>query len=351
MSNKTVVAIPARNEAARIGTCLSALGRQTARPDAVVVLINNTVDATCHIAERLRHSLPFDLHLKPCELAPQRLSAGYARRLAMALAAEVAGPGGYLLTTDSDGISAPDWVERNIANLRLGVDAVCGRAVLDLRDAHLIPARLQEDHRREGLLIDLLDQIAWALDPEPYNPCPRHTEASGASLAVTVEAFRSAGGIPAIPRGEDRVFIRALRLMDRRIRHDPSVVVTVSGRLVGRATGGMADTRRRRIVQQDALTDEQAEPAEDAWRRYGLRRRVRDVWSQGKIDRELTKDLAITEGALDVGIGSAFFGTAWARLEMLSPALARRRVPFQALPGEIATAKDLLSLCNLVAAE
>ena len=67
-----------------------------------------------------------------------------------------------------------------------------------------------------GTLIALLDDLAGMLNPETHNPPPRHTEASGASLAVSVEAFRRVGGIPAIPSGEDRAFVRALWMIDAR---------------------------------------------------------------------------------------------------------------------------------------
>ncbi len=347
----TVIAIPARNEAALIGECLSALARQTERPDVVLVLINNSDDATFHEAERLHERLPFALRLELVDLSPRRSGAGYARRRAMALAAEIAGSDGYLMTTDADSIVATDWVERTVANLRRGIDAVCGRALLYPRDAHLIPAHLHEDDRRECHLIDLLDCMAWVLDAERHDPLPRHTEASGASLAVAVQALRSVGGIPSVPLGEDRAFVRALWMRDRRIRHDPSIVVTVSGRLEGRATGGMADTMRRRMVQQDEFTDEQVEPAEDAWRRYGLRRRTRDLWSGHCTDRRLADDLALSASVLDDAVKERFFGTAWAKLEARSPVLSRRRVAFTELPREIAKAEALLGQGELAAAD
>jgi hypothetical protein len=299
----------------------------------------------------LRENLPFPLHLELLALPPECRGAGYARRMAMALAADIAGPDGYLLTTDADAIVANDWIERTVANFQRGHDAVCGRAALDPRDAHLIPVHLQEDDRRECQLIDLLDQMAWLLDPERHDPYPRHTEASGASLAVTVQALHNAGGIPPVSLGEDRAFVRALRMMDRRIRHDPSIVVAVSGRLYGRAADGMADTMRRRIAQQDECTDEQVEPAEDAWRRYGLRRRARDVWSGHSTDRRLGNDLAVSAAVLDGVMMARFFGTAWATLEARCPVLARRRVAFTELPQEIAAAEALLGQSELAAAD
>jgi len=41
---------------------------------------------------------------------------------------------------------------------------------------------------------------------------------------------------------------KKLRLVDTKIRHAPEVSVSVSGRLKGRAAGGMADMIRRRLV-------------------------------------------------------------------------------------------------------
>jgi hypothetical protein len=102
----------------------------------------------------------------------------------------------------------------------------------------------------------LLDQIHALLDPDPFDPWPRHTEHSGASLAVTLEAYRRAGGIPPMAVGEDRAFAEALRRVDAHIRHAPTVRVIVSGRIIGRAAGGMADTICRRLTRPDEMLDE-----------------------------------------------------------------------------------------------
>jgi hypothetical protein len=193
--------------------------------------------------------------------------------------------------------------------------------------------------------------MAWMLDPESHDPYPRHTEASGASLAVTVDAFHMAGGIPPVPSGEDRQFVRKLWSMDKRVRHDPRVMVTVSGRLEGRAQGGMADAMRRRLVRQDEFTDEQVEPAADGWRRYGLRRLVRQAWNDQKIARKLADSLAVTENLLHATLALPFFGVAWGKLESLSPVLFLRRVAFVDLPQEIAAAEAFLCHHDLMAAE
>jgi hypothetical protein len=223
----------------------------------------------------------------------QHANAGDARRRALTLAERLVRPDGILMTTDADAVAAPDWIDRNSKAIAAGADLVCGRTVLSPSEASLIPDHLHADDALERGLLELLDRIADRLDPNPADPLPRHSEAAGASLAVTCAAFRRAGGIPAVSSGEDRAFVRALARLDARIRHDASVVVSVSGRTIGRATGGMADTIRRRMQQQDEFTDEQIEPAVDAYRRYDFRRRVRQAWQTQSLSRELAIDLGI----------------------------------------------------------
>lgn len=342
MANTAVVAIPARDEADRIQTCLTALGRQIHPPQAVVLLLNNCSDATAAIARSIATALPYHLELIDQTLPPAQSNAGYARRLAMQAAATLAGPDGVLMTTDADALVAPDWVSRNLRALRSGADVVCGRAIIDATEAAAIPAHLHADDALECELIALIDSLAWLLDPEPHDPIPRHTEASGASLAVSAWAFRRVGGIPAIPSGEDRAFVRALWMMDARVRHDPSIQVSVSGRIVGRAPGGMADAIRRRIAQQDEFTDDQVEPATDAFRRYSLRQRVRRAW-RGQRDSTLARDLNLSLKIVLDALSHRFFGAVWADLEAASPVLRRKRVRFADLRREIDVAEALLS--------
>lgn len=337
-----VVGIPAKDEAERIGACLLALAHQTCRPDAVLLLANNCRDGTAAVAAAMGPALPYRLDVKCHDFPMRDANAGQARRLVMNLAGQQVQAQGILLTTDADAVVAPDWVERNCKAIAVGADVVCGRVDLHAREAALIPAHLHADDALECRLIALLDCMADRLDPDPVDPLPRHTEAAGASLAVTVAAFRRVGGIPALPSGEDRAFVRALAHIDARIRHDPDVVVWVSGRTIGRAPGGMADTIRRRIQQQDEFTDGQVEPAVDAWRRYDFRARVRRAWRGRCAPSELAVDLGISPHLLDHMLAEPYFGSAWACIEAASPFLTRRRVRFSELPRQIEHALRLL---------
>ena len=336
-----VVGIPVRNEAERVGSCLLALAAQTRLPYAVVLLLNNCTDQTEAVARSLAPQLPYLLEIRCRHLPLATAHAGEARRLAMQYAADRGGPHSVLMTTDGDGVVAHHWVERNLSAIAAGADLVCGKAAIDPVEAAVIPANLHADDALECELVELLDRIVERLDPDPADPWPRHTEASGASLAVRAAAFGRVGGIPAVAVGEDRAFVAALRRMDARIRHDPTILVTVSGRIEGRAKGGMADTIRRRIRQQDEFTDASIEPAIDAYRRVDFRKRLRHAW-QRMPDETLSADLGIPFLTLERMLEEQFFGSAWAIVEAQSPFLIRRRVRFSELRRQIGYSRKLL---------
>jgi hypothetical protein len=145
-----------------------------------------------------------------------------------------------------------------------------------------------------------------------------------------------------VASGEDRAFVHALTLMDARIRHDVGIEVVASGRLEGRAPGGMADTICRRMRQQDEYTDDLVEPAADAWRRADFRRRCRAAWLEQSASPELAADLRFSPSRLRLILSESFFGTTWDRIQRESPVLLRRRLRFVELPRQIELARELL---------
>ena len=341
-----IVAIPVKDEADSIGACLQALADQEgAVADQVVLLINNTNDATVNVVRGLEPSLSVRVEVVEHQFAPGQADAGHARRMAMQHAAVRAGPNGVLLTTDADGRVAPDWLANNLRCLRDGADAVAGCAVIDPVDALLIPAALHEADALECAYGDLLDEITSLLDPDPWDPWPRHTEHSGASICVTLDAYRRAGGIPAVPLGEDRLFFEALRRNDARIRHARDVRVTVSGRIMGRARGGMADTIRRRLIAPDLLLDDRLEATVKCARRARLRARLRWAYRvkqpSDALMRLLRRDLGFAPSELGRLCELPTFGEAWAKAEACSPALRRTAVPVAQLDAETRIARAL----------
>ncbi len=338
------VAIPARDEESHIEACLMALDRQVgAQIDHIVLCINNTVDGTAEIARSVVLRQGTQLHILEPNLPPHQANAGHARRLAMELAAKLAGPNGVLLTTDADAVADADWIAENLKALRAGADAVAGWVDLDAQDWAEIPMKLHEDDARECAYDALCDELHARLDPDPADPLPRHTQHSGASIAVTTQIYALAGGMPAVPVGEDRAFFTALRHVDARIRHAPSCHVTVSGRMHGRAAGGMADTIRRRMVSPDAYLDDRLEPADACARRADLRRRLRACLADHSLVTEFAEDVGLDAQWVTALVQAGSLGKAWTAIEENSEVLLRRRIAVVDLPEQMMRADELCS--------
>jgi hypothetical protein len=339
-----VVAIPVKNEEDHIAACIEALDNQTGvRADRLVLLLNNCTDRTAAIVRALSRDIATELHVFDLELSGDKANAGYARLLALETAYKLAGATGILLTTDADGRVDPDWIGANVAAIQAGADAVAGWAELDPVDWGSIPLKLHEDDARECAYDALCDELHALIDPDMADPWPRHTQASGASIAVRAQAYRVAGGIPNIPCGEDRAFIAELRRIDARIRHAAECRVVVSGRSEGRAAGGMADTIRRRLAAPDPYLDGRLEPALDCARRAVLRWLARLAYEKSCPLDALWINLGMTESAVKAALAEPHFGTAWAKLETSSPRLERRRMLMADLGLHQAIGKKLLS--------
>jgi hypothetical protein len=200
------------------------------------------------------------VYVREVFLRPEQANAGTVRRLAVDWAANIAGPQGFILTTDADGVVPHDWASRNVAWLMAGHDAVCEMATIDPADEAQIPTHLIADDIAEKNNTMLLDEIDHWIDPKACDPWPRHPHCSGASIAVRRAIYAAVGGLPHVRRSEDRGFIAKLQQRDCKVRHDPAIKVRVSGRTKGRAEGGMAETIARRLIQQDKWADGCLEP-------------------------------------------------------------------------------------------
>lgn len=243
-----VVAVPARNEEERLPRLLSALNQQTIahRPGAldVVVVLNNTRDGSMRVLQEAALRCP-RLRLHGVEVAfPAGLAhVGSARRLAMDMALARIGrrPDGVILTTDADAAPAPDWVANNLAAIARGAAVVGGHIVGDEEEeAALGPGFVARARLYDGWYT-LCDRLAAAIDPLPHDPWPRHHDHTGASLAIRADVYRAVGGLPVLPFREDLGLVARVRAAGHRLAHPLDVKVTVSARLKGRATGGMAD--------------------------------------------------------------------------------------------------------------
>lgn len=335
---KITVSVPAKDEEAHIGACLRALGAQTVRPDVIVLYLNNCADRTPEICRMFASS--GNIRIFEEKIVAAEASAGEARRRALDHAAALCG-NGVILTTDADSRPAPDWIAKNLGAMADGADVVCGKAQLCPEDARQIRYGLHFDDMREMYLLALLDEIESAINPDRNDPWPRHAEESGASIALRAETLRRIGGAPFVASGEDRALVARCRMIDLKIRHDPEIVVEVSGRVEGRAKGGMAETIKRRIHRQDEFTDALIEPAIDAYRRSIAKARFRACWAGEFAGDALAADLLVENGCVESLMASPYFGAAWDALQRASPVLQRRRVAYAALARETRQALQL----------
>lgn len=310
--------------------------------------MNNSGDETVARAETLADWLPFRLVVLQADLPHSIAHAGTARRLVMDAAAALLRTEqvqeSIIFTTDADSRVAPDWMSATLAAMARGADAVASAVTIDPLDMASLTPQLRERGRREATYEAILVEIDCLLDPMPHDPWPRHDTASGASLAVSLEAYLAVGGLPVVPLGEDRALARPLADGGWRLRHAPEVRVVTSGRIVGRAAGGAADTIRRRNEDPSAPCDERLEPLGTAIRRARWRGQLRRMFEGVAPDRvhHLADALLVDPGLVTHALHAANFQQGWSRIEAASPALVRKGLRPAELPEHILAGQAVL---------
>ncbi len=250
---RAVVIVPARNEEATLPAALDALAAQVdvhGQPLAddsfeIILLLNNCTDGSAAVSRRWQHEHPrVTLHIAERTLPPQDAHIGMARRLLLDTAwcrligqtANVCG----MLSTDADTLVAPNWIAGNLRALEKGADAVGGMICLPEEEVAALPPGAREAYRRDRRYEALVAELEDLLDPQAGGPWPRHLQHVGASLACTPAAYARTGGLPVRRTLEDVAFVDALRRIDARVRHEPSITVSTSARLSGRVEVGLS---------------------------------------------------------------------------------------------------------------
>jgi hypothetical protein len=244
---KPIVAVPVRDEAERLPALINALACQTwilrtRQILPVVLVLNNCRDDTTGVLKASAAQQPLlAIAVVDIDFPPDSAHVGSARRLAMEEALRRVGPNSILLTTDADAVPAPNWIDANLAAIENGADLVGGYIMGDHHEEALLGPGFLRRSTRHLHYAWLVDQLSALVDPMPHDPWPRHSDHTGASLAVRGEVYQAVGGLPPLPFGEDVAFVNAVCRAGYRLRHPLDVQVVVSARLQGRATGGMAD--------------------------------------------------------------------------------------------------------------
>jgi hypothetical protein len=347
-----VVAIPARNEASRVERCLEGLARQEGvKPFGVLVLINGTTDTTFSVAVAQGRKDGLPLMVVDTELPTRHCNAGAARGMAVQMAMRrIATEEGSVFTTDADSVAPRRWIAEYNSVLDTGCDAVAGLSRLLSDDMEDLPRSLLHRGIQEERYETCLDALEAWIDPIPHDPWPRHYQASGANLALRVGALYKMDREPWPACGEDMALVRSLQAHDCRVRHDTTQQVLTSGRLFGRARGGMADTMRKRILDPESPCDERLEALESAYFRAQTRRLFRELHASGSWAGHvpaLARRVRIPGEILKKAFASEGFGAAWQAIEMTSPPLIRRPLRPTQLAAECARGEALLAQWNI----
>jgi glycosyltransferase involved in cell wall biosynthesis len=161
-------------------------------------------------------------------------SPGVARQLGVAVALNRLGevdPGRvWIANTDADSYVPPDWLIQHLLMAEQGVAALAG-----IVRVHEVPGH------GAALASRLLSDYEVHADGT-------HPHVHGANLGVRADAYLDAGGWSARALAEDHCLWRRIRLRGWPLMSSSQSVVVTSGRLVGRALGGFADTLRSKAV-------------------------------------------------------------------------------------------------------
>ena len=252
-----IVCVPARNEAERLPCLLQALQEQTwlrahKRLLRTVLVLNNCDDDSRAVVQRVAQRLPrVSLHVIEAEFSPENAHVGSARRLAMDRAFALAPNNSVLLSTDADAIPRQDWVEANLCAIASGADVVGGHIVGNKQEEASLGPGFVRRAARHLYYAKLVDRLTSLVDPLPHDPWPRHSDHTGASLAVRSEVYAAVGGMSVLPFREDVAFVERVCRAGYRLRHPLDVQVTVSARLDGRAAGGMSDCLKTWLAAEE----------------------------------------------------------------------------------------------------
>ncbi len=248
------IAVPLKDEAAHIPAMLAALDEAACCYGAlvtVVVVANDCVDASVALLESYvpRH---IDLDWRAVSMLPGACHAGWARRLALDVAADhLSRPGDLLLSTDADTLVSPQWLRRIVGYVDEGFDAVAGHALTRAEERRRLGVKAKNRLDRIGRYYTALAYLQAAAEPVPDDPWPRHFYEGGASIALTLAMYRRIGGAPTPSLAEDKALFDRVRAHGGKVRHPVDVRVFTSCRTQGRAPGGMADALAQWIVQPE----------------------------------------------------------------------------------------------------
>jgi Glycosyl transferase family 2 len=161
------------------------------------------------------------------EIAARNVGMARAAGFAAVLEREAGRPATdlWLASTDADSTVPPDWLAEQLLLAAAGAEAVAG--TVRVRNWSQQPAATRHRFART------------------YGTPPGgHRHVHGANLGLTAAAYLDAGGMPALPSGEDQALMDTLRARSHRVVATGRIPVLTSARRESRTTGGFADHLR-----------------------------------------------------------------------------------------------------------
>ena len=250
------IALPVRNEAARLGPVLHALARTVlaSQRDAVVVAaVNDSSDGSARIIREFAAHAILPVVIVEAQFGSIGNGAPVARRLAMDIGSRLA-PSAPLLTTDADTIVPREWLSTYLEAFERGWHLVCEDIELDDRELARLDPRVSEIGTVERAYQVTCERLwtAWTGNERSADP----VRASGASMGIAGPAYRLVGGLPTPECGEDRALLQRCRAAGLQTHALPNIGTRSSARLDSRAKGGCGETLRYRHSEPNPLCDD-----------------------------------------------------------------------------------------------
>jgi len=224
VSTRFAVVVPARDEAASIDACLTAIDLAAGWSDVpvqIVVVADGCLDDTAARARR---------HPGVTVLETPGSNVGGARAAGARHALRHGAT--WLASTDADSVVPANWITTHLDLARHGADVVVG--AVHPRFSDLTP-----------------EEVAWW--HRTHDDGQALGNIHGANLGVSAAAYRRAGGYVAVPEHEDTDLVRRLRLSGAVVVATELGMVETSGRHVGRTPGGYARYLREDLPRLAAV--------------------------------------------------------------------------------------------------
>ncbi|HEX4426603.1 MAG TPA: glycosyltransferase [Terriglobales bacterium] len=219
------VLIPARNEEQLLPRCLESIAAAIALLPSevtadIVIAVDRSSDRTLEIARRM-------IHGRGVVITTQSGIVGRARGLAARTALgryRGALSRCWLANTDADSSVPADWMTDHLTLASENIDAIAGTVDVDSFEEH------------SGVVAERF-RSSYVVRPDGS-----HSHVHGANLGVRADAYLRAGGWKSIATAEDHDLWNRLEKTGANRISISRLQVLTSGRRVGRAPHGFADT-------------------------------------------------------------------------------------------------------------